>query len=335
MAIIGSSYLDLLDVYRSQDKHGNIIPVIEMLHQMNPILQDALTVECNQGLSHTHSVRTGLPSVAWGMLYKGIPQSKSTRAQVTDTTGFAESMSSVDQRLLNITKNAAALRLSEAQAHLEAMNQEIATRIFYGNSNADPEQFMGLAPRFNDTTAPNGNQIVLAGNGSDGDNTSVWFVAWGDNACHLLHPEGTPAGVHREDMGRQRVTDGDGNPYFVEEELFRWHIGLAVKDWRYVVRIANIDVSELQAGNIDIYRLMRKAYYRLQSRLIPGGRVAIYANRDVMEALDGLATNQGGSGFDNFVRLTPREIEGKEVLTYRGMPVRETDALLNNEAAVA
>jgi len=28
------------------------------------------------------------------------------------------------------------------------------------------------------------------------------------------------------------------------------------------------------------------------------------------------------------------EIEGKEVLTYRGIPIRETDALVNTEARV-
>jgi len=51
-----------------------------------------------------------------------------------------------------------------------------------------------------------------------------------------------------------------------------------------------------------------------------------------MEALDALAHNAGAS--DNFTRLKPMEIEGKEVLTYRGIPIRETDALLNTEARV-
>lgn len=331
MPTLGAKFVDLIDVYKSQNPDGSIAPVIEMLAQMNPILDDAMAIECNQATQHLHTVRTGLPSVAWGKLYQGIPQGKGTKAQVTDTTGFVEGLSTVDKRVLALSKNPGALRLSEAQAYLESMSQEAATKIFYGNSASDPEQFMGLAPRFNSTTAPNGNQVLKAGATGD-DNTSIWFVTWGDNQCHLLYPQGTQAGVMREDKGEQRVLDGSGNPYYVEEELFRWHLGLAVKDWRYVVRIANIDVSDALAGSVKLYDFMRTAYYRLQNRRVAGGRLAIYCNRDILEALDKLATNAGAA--DAFIRLKPMEIEGKEVLTYRGIPIRETDALVNTEEKV-
>ena len=212
------------------------------------------------------------------------------------------------------------------------MNQEAATRLFYGNSASDPEQFMGFAPRFNDPTAANGNQLINAG-GTGSDNTSIWFVTWGDNQCHLLYPQGTMAGVQREDKGEQRVLDSNGNPYYVEEEMFSWHLGLAVKDWRYVSRICNIDVSSMAAGSVALYNFMRKAYYQLQNRRVAGGTLAIYCNRDVLEALDALATNAGAE--DSFVRLKPMEIEGKEVMTYRGIPIRETDALVNTEEAIS
>jgi len=65
--------------------------------------------------------------------------------------------------------------------------------------------------------------------------------------------------VQREDMGKQRVLDSDGNPYYAMEEKFTWHMGLAVKDWRYVARIANIDVSNAAAGSVKLYDFMRKA----------------------------------------------------------------------------
>lgn len=339
MATLGSTFYDLIDLYKQQDGMGKFVDVIEMLSQMNPILDDALAVECNKGTSHLHTVRTGLPSVSWGKLYQGIPQSKSAKAQVEDTTGFVEGLSTVDQRLLKISGNPGAVRLSEAQAYLEAMNQEVATKIFYGNTASDPEEFMGLSPRFNSLTAPNGNQIVNAG-GTGSDNTSIWFVTWGDNQTQLLYPKGTAAGVSREDKGEQRVTDGGGNAYYVEEELFRWNVGLAVKDWRYVSRIANIDVSrvadnpsDIDGAGHDLYYFMRKAYYALQNRRVAGGRIAIYCNNDILEALDALGTNSGNS--DNSVRLSMSEIDGKEVETYRKVPIRETDALLNTEALVS
>lgn len=332
MATLGSSMVDLIDLYKSKNPDGSIATVIEMLMEMNPILDDAIAVECNSGTKHLHTVRTGLPPVTWGQLYKGIPQGKSTKAQVEDTTGFVEGLSTVDERLLELSDNEGAVRLSEAMAYLESMNQEVATKTFYGNTASDPEEFMGLAPRYNDTSAPNGNQIILAG-GAGSDNTSIWFITWGDNQTQLLYPKGTQAGVSREDKGSQRLTDANGNAYYGKEELFRWNIGLAVKDWRYNVRIANIDVSDMAAGSVKLYDFMRKAFWKLQSRRVAGGKQAIYCNRDVMEALDALASNAGAS--DSFVRLTPMEIEGKEVLTYRGIPIRETDALINTEALVS
>lgn len=332
MATLGASFVDLIDVYKSQDGRGQYVDVIQMLMEMNPILDDALAVECNKGTTHLHTVQAGLPSVTWGRLYQGIPNSKGSRAQVEDTTGFVEGLSTIDERLLALSGNEAAVRLTEAKDYLEAMSQEVATKMFYGDTASDPEEFMGLAPRFNDLSAPNGGQIIDAG-GVGSDNTSIWFVTWGDKQCNLLYPKGTAAGVQREDMGRQRVTDGNGNAYYAKEEKFSWHVGMTVRDWRYVSRIANIDVSNMQAGSVALYDFMRKAYYKLQSRRVAGGKMAIYCNRDVLEALDALATNAGAS--DNFVRLKPMEIEGKEVMTYRGIPIRETDAIINTEAQVS
>lgn len=339
MALIGNTYLNLIDAFKRTEDGKVAASIIEMLTQTNPILDDAIAVECNMGMVHRHTIRTGLPSVAWGRLYQGTPQSKSGTQQVDDTTGFLEAMSSVDSRLLKLAPNGNALRLSEAQPFLEAMNQEMATGLFYHDIKSTPERFKGLSARFGvKATSGAGNQIVDAG-GTGSDNTSIWFVTWNENTCHLLYPKGTQGGVFREDKGEQRVVDASGNPYYVMEEKFTWHMGVAVKDWRFISRIANIDVSDLRAGSVDIYKFMRQAYYKLQGRrqnagdtVSAGRKIAIYCNRDVLEALDALATNKGSA--DNFVRLKTTELEGKEVLTYRGIPIRETDALINTEARV-
>lgn len=304
-----------------------------MLQEMNPILDDAIAVECNSGTKHLHTVRTGLPSVTWGKLYQGIAQGKSTKAQVEDTTGFVEGLSTIDERLLKLSNNEGAVRLSEAMAYLEAMNQEVADTIFYGDTASAPEEFMGLTPRYNTLSGSASSANVINAGGSGADNTSIWFVTWGDNQTQLLYPEGTQAGVQREDKGSQRLTDGSGNAYYGKEELFRWNVGLAVKDWRYNARICNIDVSNALAGSVPLYDFMRKAYWKLQSRRVAGGKQAIYCNRDMMEVLDKLATNGGSS--DAYIRLKPMEIEGKEVLTYRGIPIRETDAIHNAETLVS
>lgn len=340
MATIGNTYPSLIDVYKGSAEGS----VVELLNQQNPVLDDAIATQCNMDAVHRHMIRTGLPTVAWGRLYQGIPQSKSTMQQVDDTTGFLEAASGIDTRLLALASDPARARLVDAAPYLEAMNQEMASGLFYHDTVTTPEKFKGLAARYAayNSGVPNPTQPKIAdqvihGGGSGNDNTSIWFVTWGDHATSLLYPKNTKAGVSIEDKGEQRVTDGSGNPYYVKETLFRWHIGLFVKDWRYNARIANIDVSEMRAGSVDLWALLRKAYYRLQSRRrnAVSSRIAIYMNREVLEILDAQSSDRALLAANpNYTGLGHAQVEGKEVRTYRGLPIRETDALLNTEALV-
>ena len=210
------------------------------------------------------------------------------------------------------------------------MNNEMSTGLFYHDTATDPEKFMGLHPRFSalGTKGVNaGGQIIDAG-GTGSDNTSVWFVVWGDQTNHMLYPKGTRAGLQREDKGKTTKTNSDGSMLDVHREKFTWDIGFSVRDWRYISRIANIDVSDLRAGTVDIFAFMRQAFYRLKQRTITGGRVSIYCNAEVLEALD------AGTTGDARVFLKPMEVEGKQVLAYRGIPLRECEAILNTEARI-
>lgn len=348
MATIGASYLNLIDMMRTEGD-GALAEVAEVLTRLSPIARNAFSVEANKGTSHVHSIRTGLPAVAWGRLYQGIPNSKSGRAVVTDTTGFVEGLSTVDQRLLEISKNPALLRDQEGQSFLEAMTQEVESGFFYHDVTTTPEKFKGVGARYNalPTSTNNGsaNQVVNAG-GVGSDNTSIWIITWGDRATHLIHPEGTKAGIDRQDKGDQRVLDASNNAYYVKEELFRWHVGVAVRDWRYNARIANLDVSDMVAGTVDIYKYLRAAFYKLQGVYATsmkngqGGlnenasaemRTVIYMNRGTLQALDALGTNAS----NNALQLKPMDLEGRMVQSYRGIPIEVTDALLNTETLVS
>lgn len=333
MATIGSTFPNLIDLHKATGEGA----VIELLSKQNPILDDAMAVECNMGAVHRHMIRTGLPTVAWGRLYQGVPQSKSTTQQVDDTTGFLEAMSGIDVRLLKLATDAARARLTEAAPYIEAMSQEMATGIFYHDTATAPEKFKGLSARYNTIGGTGIGMQVIDGAGVGSDNTSIWFVTWGDHATTLLYPKGTKAGVSHEDKGEQRVLDAANNPYFQKEDLWTWHVGVAVKDWRYNARVANIDVSDMRAGSVDVWALLRKAYYRLQSRRrdAMSSRIAIYMNRDVLEILDAQSSDRALLAANpNYTGLGQSQIEGKEVKTYRGIPIRETDALLNTESRV-
>ena len=337
MATIGNSFPGLIDHFRSVDASGNILPTIETLTALNPIMKDAYVEEANQGFKHLSVMRTGLPDPTWGKLYQGIPQSKSTKQQVEDASGFIESLATVDTRLLTYKKNPAQARADEAQAHMESIAQDVQTNVFYSDTATTPERFKGVAARYDSVS---NSQVVDAG-GTGSDNTSIWLIGWGRGRTGLFYPEGSRAGIVRQDKGEQRTTDDIGNPYYVKEEYFRQDVGVTVGDFRYNVRIANIDVSELRANNVDLYALLRQAMYRLHStfdgqmadnylssRGTQGARTVIYMNRDVMEAMDAQSTN------DNKLELRPADLEGGMIDTYRRLPIRMTDALINAEARV-
>lgn len=353
MAVLGNGFVNMSDFARAKGSDGTVEgDAINIIAETNEILDDAIARPCNGKNKHETTVISGIPrgNPNWGRLNKGIPGSKVDRTKVEETTGFVEERSTVDARFKDIEGDAnfSAFRMQEASGILEGMGQDMAASWFYENSDTNADGIMGLAPRYDDMSAENGSQIIDAG-GTGSDNTSIWFVTWAPNACHLIYPPDTTAGVTREDKGEQRVSDGNGDPFYAYEETFKWHTGIAVRDFRKIVRIANIDINELMAETVPLYKFMRKALYQGhgfrksdKGTQIPGAnldgnfitpRTSIYCNSDVFEALDAMSSNNYGSS-DNFIRLSQMEIQGKEVDTYRGMPIRQCDALLNTEQRV-
>lgn len=334
MAGIGNSYLSLADKIKRENPDGTIADIIETLAQQNPIVQDMMAVECNDGTSHVTTIRTGLPEPTWKMLYQGVQPSKSTTAQVKDATGMAESWTEVDEDLLALSKDPAGLMLSEAYAQIEGMNQSVASTLFYGDQASAPAKFTGLAPRFNTLAGTYGRQVINAG-GVGSDNTSIWFVGWGENTVHALYPSGTSAGIKRIPIGVETKTNADGSVLRVRREQLKWHIGLTVRDPRYVARVANIDVSDLSTDattGANLFRRLVDAYWKLHARRVPNGQMAIYANPTILQFLDHQSREAGSKLHLSWQENGPNS---EPVLTFRGIPIRETDALLNTEAAVA
>lgn len=329
MATVGNTYMTLADVYRQSENSKQIATIIEMLAEMNPILEDARVEECNDGTKHLTTTRTGLPAVTWRRLYEGVQPSKSTTKQVVDSTGMLEAWSEVDAKLVAISPDPKKLRLNEAHSFMEAMNNEMATGIFYHNTQTDPEKFLGLSPRFSDLTAENSSQIVDAG-GTGSDNTSIWFVVWGERTVHLLYPRGTQAGLQREDKGVQTKNNSDGSLYDVYREKYTWDVGLSIRDWRYVSCVRNIDtaVASFTGGTLDLEGYMIDAYYALRQRRVAGGQAVIYCNSTVKKYLHKRARDKSN------VNLTLSDYQGVEILKFLGIPIKECDAILNTEARV-
>jgi len=331
MATLSSNALTLADHAKRLDPDGKTPKIVEMLAQTNEILDDMLFLEGNLPTGHRVSVRTGLPSVAWRLLNQGVQPSKSLTAQIDEQCGIMEAWSEVDQEVAELNGNSGSFRLSEAAAFIEAMNQEMSSTVFYGNSSTAPEEFTGLAPRYSDLSAANAQNIVDAG-GTGSDNSSIWLICWGDQTCSGIFPKGSRAGLYHEDLGLQTIETSAGiagTRLRAYQDHFKWKVGVALKDWRYVVRIANVDISNLVAKSsaADLIDLMIKAIHRLPN--LNMGRAAFYANRSVIQMLDIQRRDDMLSGGIKY-----EEIDGKLIPHFRGIPVRKCDSLLETEARV-
>jgi len=336
MALLNALYPTLLDL-ALMPENSDVSEIINLLTQQNPILEDAAMFPCNDGLSHKTTVKTGLPSVTWGRLYKGIPAGKGNMQMVKDTTGFVNSAAEVDERYVNIFEKAeekASIRMDMANDHLEAMAQEGATALFYHDSAVDPEKPTGFAPRFNSLSAENGSQIVDGG-GVGNDNTSIWMITWDKSSCHMIYPRSYKGGIERKDRGLIPKLDTNNDTYMVFREEFAWHFGLSVRNWQYVARVANIDVSDLTinaATGANIINLMTEMYYKHKGRRTSKGKTYIYMNTGIVKYLDYQARlNVNQNLFLTFDRVG---VNAKEVLHFRGIPIRESDAILNTEDRV-
>lgn len=334
MATLAQNALTLSDHAKRLDPDGKTPKIVELLSQTNEVLTDMLYIEGNLPTGHRTTVRTGLPTVAWRLLNQGVQPSKSTTAQIDEACGILEAWSEVDQKVAELNGNTASFRLSEAQAFIEAMNQEMAQTLFYGNSSVSPEEFTGLSIRYSSLAAANGENILTAG-GAGSDNSSIWLICWGANTVHGIFPKGSKAGLDHEDLGLQTIetTNGiAGQRLRVYQDKWCMNTGLSVRDWRYAVRIANIDISNLVANGgsqADLIDFMTRAIHRIPNLAM--GKPVFYMNRSVLQMLDIQKRDEVRNGG----QLSYAEVDGKPVMSFRGIPVRKVDAILDNEAVVS
>ena len=340
MATLASNVLTLADWAKRMDPKGKVDRVVEILGQTNSVLDDMMFKQGNLPTGERATIRTGLPGVYWRMINQPVQVTKSTTAQVTFNCAMMEAWSEIDAKEAKLSGDVSGYRMSEGQAFLEAMNQEMASTLFYGSA-ANPEEFVGFSNHYADLSAANA-QNIIDGGGTGSDNTSIWLVGWGKRTVHGIFPQGSKAGIAHTDKGLQTIegTAGVGGTRMeVYQEKWDWDCGLVVKDWRYAVRIANIDISTLIAdtsgATTNVINHMVKAIHRLPTTSgrqgdqgFEGVKPVFYANRTILEMLDVQALNKSN------LHLKTGEEEGKKKVTLRGIPVHTVDALTEAEAQV-
>ncbi|SUH07865.1 Uncharacterised protein [Salmonella enterica subsp. enterica] len=333
MALIGQTLPSLLDIYNRTDKNGRIARIVEQLAKTNDILTDAIYVPCNDGSKHKTTIRAGIPEPVWRRYNQGVQPTKTQTVPVTDTTVCCTIWASLIRLWQTVLTTPQRSVFPKTWGKLQGFNNKVARYSIYGNTDAEPEAFMGLAPRFNtlSTSKAASAENVFSAGGSGSTNTSIWFMSWGENTAHMIYPEGMVAGFQHEDLGDDLVSDGNGGQFRAYRDEFKWDIGLSVRDWRSISRICNIDVTTLTkdaSTGADLISMMVDAYYARDVAMLGDGKEVIYANKTIHAWLHKQAMNAKN------VNLTIEEYGGKKIVSFLGIPIRRVDAILNTESAV-
>lgn len=330
-----SGTLSLADVAKRLDPNGKPAMVAELLHQTNSILDDIPWKESNDLAGERITVRTSLPAPTWVSANEGIVPASSTTAQLMEGVGKLAAVSEVAQDVAEFGGNLQENLMLESRAHIESMGQEFVGTLVAGNSATSPNEFTGFYPRYNALTGTI-SQNVLSGSGASTDNSSILLVGWGIGKVYGIYPKGSQAGLKVTNRGLETIesTAGIGSAgarLLGYRTFFEWKCGLAVADWRYAVRIANIDISNLVAKSsaADLIELMIKAIHRIPN--LDACKPVFYMNRSCFEMLHIQCRDDVQLGG----QLKMDEVGGRIVRSFLGIPVKLVDQIGEAESAVS
>lgn len=331
MAVQASGVPTLLDTLSELGPDSKPYRIAEVLTRTEEILEDVVWVQGNTVTGHRDAVRTSLPTPSFRSINEGVPRTKAGSTTIEETCAMLEDFSQVDRELALLAGDVGSYRLRQAQPHMQGMANKMAQSIFYANAATNPKEFTGLTPRFNTlntTTNQAAGQIIDAG-GTGSNLRSIWLIGWSEETVFGLYPKNTPGGLQHEDMtgteNGKTLYDANGNPFVGFEDHWVWRCGLMVKDWRFVVRIANIDPTLLTVDastGPDLQDLMIRAVETIEST--NNVRLGWYVPRTLRTFFRRQIQNKANN---NLSWGDPSSISGRKVLTFDEIPVRRVDSL--------
>lgn len=338
MAIKGTRNPTMRDLYKGLKEDGSFDrDIVELVLEANSdLLADAVVKEANGTENDRTTIRTGLPAATWTAYYEGTQPSKGSKKQVSNSIGTLKSLIQVDKDLIDDSPNGAEEMLDEAFSHCEAMGNEVADAIFYGNIKVNAKKFNGLAPIY---SAFGGTDNKLASyyclqssvRSTSASNTalrSIFLVGWGRTGAYLHYPRGSKGGLQRGPVEENTITmDDDVSRLKVKEQFFKWRCGLTVKDFRTCGRIVNIESNNLTTLDKDIGEDMLRLKTRVHKK---GVKPVFYMPESVYEWLAVKTRRQVLVTSFSF-----KDVAGEEVMHFDGIPIRKLDCLEVNEAVVS
>lgn len=352
----------LVNWAKTFDPTGKAYRAAQLLSQSNQLLDFLTWKEGNLATGHKDAVQVGLPTPVLRRFYKGVPPSKDDTAIVEDVCAMQEMRSEVDKDIAELGGNVTAYRQSKAIPFMEGMYQFAAQQFIYGDTATNKDGILGLTPRYNNianvgSTVFNTAANIIDSGGTGSNNTSVWLLVSGDETVSGIFPKGSKAGIQHEDLGIYDAFDNQtpAGRYRAYGEWWQWKYGLHVKDWRYIVRVANINVADLQARTgtqangvaTSLLYTMIDALARipsegmgtpmfLASRLVKAklSQMALDKSQNALgftEAVNQFGTVGAGSVAGGGQGMT--NIKGRTLL-FQGVPVLTVDKIIAAEARV-
>ena len=324
-----------------QTVNGMVPEMARLLEQTNAIGEFMRWMPTNKETYHVTVVETGIPQPSLRRLNQGISPTKGTAAQIEDGMAHIENRAIMDVDMpAGSAGNLAKIRLNHSRQHIEGFMQYFAYLLFYGNQALDERQFNGLASRYNAITGNVADNVINAG-GTGTDNMSVWLVDHGEGGLTGINPPGDTAGLQHEDKGTEFVTTSvtagsESTGFYAYVDRFVMKAGITIPDWRRVVRICNVDLSDLvgatgtQASSASTYLidLMADAIERIPNAERRSSNLKFYCTRT---AKTWIRRQSAVKAANTITFSAPAGTTEIPVLRAHGVPVHVCDQLLHTE----
>lgn len=342
MAALTSTWPTLLDVSRAMAPDGSVAQVAEVLQTYNDCLDDIPWYEGNLPTGHQTSIRTSLPTPKFRLLNQGVVPAKTTRGMIVDPCAILEDRNHIDVDVAMLNGNTAAFRKSEDEGFIQGFNKTFTDTLIYGDVSTDPEKFNGFASRYYSLSGEATSAQVITAGGGTTNNTSIYLVNWGPNKVFCTYPKGSKAGLQFEDRGIQDILQNTSTGAYMKAYVswFQWKAGLVVADYRNVVRICNINstnlltASDATDSSANIIKLMAQAIGKLPPGA--GTKPVFYMNQTVLSMLAVKMMDKGNVWLSmNEMKNSPIARSGSGVLSFMGIPCRRVDSILNTESVLS
>lgn len=300
--------------------------IIETMAQSNTMLYELPAMEANDGAVHTSLKRLSYPGGEHRMYNQGVGKKSGQTVPQRDHITMLEAFSDVDVALAQHSGNPHALYNSEASAFLIGMGLDQAGEMIYGNNDNNPAEINGLARRY---PKLGDHCVSFVENPAGGEFTSAYLIAAGSNACHMIYPKGSKSvGVSREDLGVLRVQDPNdaAKMLMVHSDHFKAEYGIVVAHPDAVIRICNIPLKLTPAQRVELLELILRYQKRLTKGVV---NAVLFVNEDLLYQIERAGREA------QYVVHPETDPWGKPVSNINGLRIRQQDAILSAEEAVA